>query len=72
MDVFLLPSNLREELKKMMSFFWWESNNNHNKGIYWLNWKRLFLRKEFGGMRFRHLQAFSLVMLPKLEIANQP
>jgi len=37
MDVFLLPSNLREELEKMMNFFWWGSNNNHNKGIHWLN-----------------------------------
>lgn len=44
---------------------WWESNNNQENGIHWFNWEKLSIKKQFGGVGFRHLQAFNLVMLEK-------
>lgn len=31
----------------------------------WLSWEKFTVRKEFGGMGFRHLHGFNLVMLGK-------
>ena len=35
------------------------------KGIHLLNWDCLSMRKEYGGMGFRHLYGFNLAMLGK-------
>jgi len=64
MSVFLLPSTLEEELQKMMNYFLW-GNNNPLKGIKWLSWDKLLMKKEDGGMGFRNLHAFNLAMLGK-------
>nr|KYP54015.1 hypothetical protein KK1_000181 [Cajanus cajan] len=34
-------------------------------GIHWLNWEKVSMRKEHGGMGFRHLHSFNLAMLGK-------
>ena len=33
------------------------------RGINWLSWEKLTMKKEFGEMIFRHLHAFNLAML---------
>jgi len=60
---FLLPSTLEEELQRMINSFWWGSKDQTIRGINWLSWEKLTMKKEFGEMIFRHLHAFNLAML---------
>lgn len=64
MSVFLLPSTSKDELQKMMNSFWWGSKNN-SRGIHWMSWDKLFVKKEFGKMIFKNLHAFYLSMSGK-------
>jgi hypothetical protein len=65
MSTFLLPTTLGEEIQRMINSFWWGANGRQRKGINWLNWDKLCMRKEYGGMNFRHLYGFNLAMLGK-------
>jgi hypothetical protein len=65
MSTFLLPTTLGEEIQRMLNSFWWGSNRGSGKGINWLSWEKLTMRKEYGGMGFRHLYGFNLAMLGK-------
>jgi len=65
MSSFLLPSTLREEIQRMMNSFCWGSNQNNGRGINWLKWDKLTMRKEYEGMGFHHLYGFNLAMLWK-------
>jgi hypothetical protein len=65
MSSILLPESLGEELEKIINSFWWGSNKASGRGINWLRWEKLAMRKEFGGMGFRHLYDFNLAMLGK-------
>lgn len=55
----------------MMNSFWWETNNQSSKGIHSFNWEKLSMKKEFGGLGFRHLHAFNVTRKVRLEIDNQ-
>lgn len=63
MSTFLLPTSLGEEIQKMINSFWWGSNRRQGRGINWLRWDKLTMRKEYGGMGFRHFFSFNLAML---------
>jgi len=65
MCTFLLPTSLGEEIQKMINSFWWERNRRNGRGIHWLSWDKLTMRKEYGGMGFRHQFGFNLAMLGK-------
>jgi hypothetical protein len=52
MSSFLLPQTLGEEIQRMLNSFWWGSNRNNGRGINWLSWDKLTMRKEYGGMGF--------------------
>lgn len=66
MSVFLLPTSLSEEMEHMMNSFWWVSNNSQNRGIQWIWWEKLTVRKSNGGMGFRHLYGLiNILMLGK-------
>jgi hypothetical protein len=62
MSTFLLPTTLGEELQRMINSFWWGTNRRQGRGI---NWDKLTMRKEYGGMGFRHFFGFNLAMLGK-------
>lgn len=49
MTTFLLPSILVDELHIKMNKFWWGSGNDDAKGINWMRWKKLCVRKSAGG-----------------------
>ncbi|WJX28105.1 hypothetical protein P8452_16861 [Trifolium repens] len=49
----------------MINSFWWGSNKTSGRGINWLRWEKLTMRKERGGMGFRHMYGFNLAMLGK-------
>lgn len=50
MSTFLLPTSLGEEIQKMINSFWWGTNRRNGRGIHWLSWDKLTMRKEYGGM----------------------
>jgi hypothetical protein len=49
----------------MINSFWWGLNKSSGRGINWLRWEKLAMRKEHGGMGFRHFYGFNLAMLGK-------
>jgi hypothetical protein len=65
MSTILLPESLGDELEKMINSFWWGSNKSSGRGVNWLRWEKLTMRKEHGGMGFRHFYGFNLAMLGK-------
>jgi hypothetical protein len=65
MSTILLPETLGEELERMINSFWWGTNKASGRGINWLRWEKLAMRKEHGGMGFRHFYGFNLAMLGK-------
>jgi len=62
---FLMPTSLFKEIQSMLNSFWWGSNRSMRRGINWLTWDKLAVRKGYGGMGFCHLLGFNLVMLAK-------
>jgi hypothetical protein len=65
MSTILLPESLGKELERMINSFGWGSNKITGRGINWLRWEKLTMRKEHGGMRFRHMYRFNLAVLGK-------
>ncbi|CAN1838863.1 Putative ribonuclease H protein At1g65750 [Linum perenne] len=65
MNVYLIPSTLLDEIEKMMNSFWWGMKSGGERGISWMRWERLCVRKEDGGMGFKDMHAFNLAMLGK-------
>ena len=65
MGFFLLPISLCDELQRIINSFWWGSKVGGQKKIHWATWERLCIRKEYGGVGFRHLFSFNLAMLGK-------
>jgi hypothetical protein len=65
MSVFLLPMSIGDEIEKMLNSFWWGIKEDGSKGIRWMSWDKLTMRKEWGGMGFRNIYGFNLAMLGK-------
>jgi hypothetical protein len=65
MSTVLLPDTLGDELERMINSFWWGTNKAQGRGINWLRWEKLTIRKEHGGLGFRHMYSFNLAMLGK-------
>lgn len=49
----------------MTNSFWWGCKGELRKGIHWLAWDKLIVRKEVGGMAFWDLHAFNVALLGK-------
>ncbi|XP_074359589.1 uncharacterized protein LOC141699273 [Apium graveolens] len=49
-------------MERIMNKFWWKGSNG-GKGIRWLQWDRMCTKKSSGGMGFRKLQDFNVVLL---------
>lgn len=52
MSVYLFPPSLGEDIERLMNYFWWGSNRGNGRGINWLRWDKLVVRKEHGGLGF--------------------
>lgn len=64
MGLFLLPTKLCHELNALCAKFWWGQMGDERK-VHWKNWGALCLPKIEGGLGFRDLKDFNLVMLAK-------
>ena len=51
MNVFYVPTSLRDELKSIMLQFWWGSSKRNRK-IDWIKWNKVCLPKKMGGIGF--------------------
>lgn len=50
----------------MVNSFWWASKYVTSKGINWLNWDKIRMKKEFGGMGLWNIHGLNFAMLGKL------
>ncbi|KAH1107357.1 hypothetical protein J1N35_011125 [Gossypium stocksii] len=64
MACFLLPKSLCVELESILAKYWWHQSRG-KKGIYWCTWQNLCFLKENGGLGFRNLSQFNVVLLAK-------
>lgn len=64
MNCFLLPIGFCNELNSMMGQFQWDQKHVEKK-LHWLSWKHLCFSKNDGGLGFRDLRSFNLVLLAK-------
>ncbi|CAH9072437.1 unnamed protein product [Cuscuta europaea] len=63
MNVFLLPKDLCESIEKLMNGFWWRGSKVDQKGMRWRSWENLCKPTKVGGLGFRRLREFNLIML---------
>lgn len=64
MNMFLIPADICDTIEKRMNRFWW-SNKDTGSGIKWLSWGRMCECKEGGGLGFKNLKDFNILMLAK-------
>lgn len=64
MSCFKIPDTLCKELNSMISNFWWGQKEKERK-MAWVSWEKLCAVKTEGGMGFRDLKAFNLMLLAK-------
>ncbi|CAN1332707.1 Putative ribonuclease H protein At1g65750 [Linum perenne] len=65
MNVFLMSATLTAELERMINSFWWGMKRSGRRGMNWMKWEKLCVRKEHGGMGFKNLRGFNLALLAK-------
>ncbi|KAJ8754033.1 hypothetical protein K2173_001931 [Erythroxylum novogranatense] len=65
MSLFLLPISTCQELETLMNGFFWHNGGRDNKGLRWMQWKKLAIPKIFGGLGYRELRHFNLALLTK-------
>lgn len=63
MSCFRLPDYLLREIESLISQFWW--GDGKTRKIHWVKWDSLCESKRDGGMGFRDLKSFNLVLLGK-------
>jgi len=65
MSCFKLPISLCKRLQSTLTRFWWDSNPDKKK-MAWVDWKKLSLAKEEGGLGFREIATFNDALLSKI------
>ncbi|KAL8113779.1 hypothetical protein AgCh_020904 [Apium graveolens] len=65
MSVFLLPLEMCKDMEKMMCKFWWKISSMKDKNIHWMSWERMSKSKLVGGLGFRCLHDFNVILLGK-------
>ena len=62
----MLPTSILDEIQKNLNSFWWGLRKDGKCGIKWLVWDKLSVKKANGGMGFRDLHCFNIVMLGEI------
>lgn len=73
MSCFLLPASLCKRIQSVLTRFWWDKDDQIRK-MSWVAWSKLTNQKAEGGLGFREIQDFNLVLLAKISwrILNNP
>ncbi|KAK8629910.1 hypothetical protein V6N13_078727 [Hibiscus sabdariffa] len=66
MQCFLLPVTFCDELCSLITRFWWYNSKEKERGIHWLNWRKLCKPKDQGGLGFRDLRTFNKALIAKV------
>ena len=64
MGLFKIPKSICGNINSILSKYWWGQTKEERK-IHWINWQKLCTHKKKGGMGFRDVSVFNLVMLAK-------
>lgn len=64
MSLFKIPKTICDGINSAISKYRWGQTWNERK-VHWINWGKLYNLKKKGGMAFRVIHAFNLVMLAK-------
>ncbi|XVF69501.1 hypothetical protein PTKIN_Ptkin11bG0087000 [Pterospermum kingtungense] len=64
MGVFLFPKSFCSELNNLIGRYW-QQKNKGKKGMHLLNWSKMCLPKDKGGMGFRELWKFNQALVTK-------
>ena len=64
MSCFKLPKYWCEDINSLIANYWWGQKQSEHK-IHWVNWGRLCLEKEDGGVGFRDIHSFNMALLAK-------
>ena len=64
MGMFKIPKSLCSEILSLMLRFFW-GRKEKEKGIHWMNWEKLGLSKNSGGLGFWELACFNKALLAK-------
>lgn len=62
---FLLPLEMCKDMENIMCKFWRISSIKEDKSIHWMSWDRMCRPKSVGGLGFRHMHDFNIVLLGK-------
>ncbi|CAN6246168.1 unnamed protein product [Urochloa humidicola] len=64
MGCFDITKEMSDQISTTISRYWWSNQDKDNK-IHWIRWEKLTWPKEEGGLGFRDIHGFNLVMLAK-------
>lgn len=64
MSIFLLPKKTVTKLHLLIRSCWLGFNGDHSK-VHWLEWRKLGVSKEQGGLGFRNIYIFNLALISK-------
>lgn len=62
--MFTLPFQVISDLNRLFACFWW-GDNGSKKRIHWKAWKDLCFSKADGGMGFKEIRCFNVVLLAR-------
>lgn len=62
--MFSIPKGICKEITDVIPRFWWGDDEKHRK-MHWMAWWKLCIPKSEGGMGFRDLYSFNLVLFAK-------
>ncbi|KAL8092543.1 hypothetical protein AgCh_034709 [Apium graveolens] len=65
MSIFILPMQTCIDMERLMTKFWWKSSAKKDRSISWMSWDRMCKQKSQGGMGFRKLRDFNIVLVGK-------
>ena len=64
MSCFLFPKSLCEDFNSIIRNYWW-NHSKDRKGIHWMSWFEVSKAKHVGGLGFRDMVKFNIVLLCK-------
>lgn len=50
----------------MCNKFWWDSRTGPGRGLHWMSWDGLCVPKKEGGLGFKKLHLFNIVLLASI------